>query len=296
VATSLVLGASGAVGRFLLPRLAARGERVLALSRHPQPDAPGVEWIRGDLSDPALAGRLPPLSPGDAVFSLGPLDAFARCHAATPTLAAARVVALGSMSAISKQASADPGERVLAARLRAAEADLLAGAARHGGACTVLRATLIYGAGVDRSLGPLARFALRWRVFPLLRDAGGLRQPVHAEDLAGACLAALDHLPRGGRVYALGGGERLTLAAMLERVRASLPVRTLPLRVTVPLARRLVGLARRAGVPLATSMLDRATTDLVADDAPARADFGWSPRPFQPDAAAWGLQGPRAEG
>ena len=29
--------------------------------------------------------------------------------------------------------------------------------------------------------------------------------------------------------------------------------------------------------------------DLVADDAPARAEFGWDPRPFQPDASTWGL-------
>ena len=64
-------------------------------------------------------------------------------------------------------------------------------AAERGIACTVFRPTLIYGAGTDRSLAPIARFARRWRVLPVPLGANGLRQPVHARDLAAACVAVL---------------------------------------------------------------------------------------------------------
>jgi nucleoside-diphosphate-sugar epimerase len=279
--TALVLGASGAVGRFLLPRLVARGDRVLALSRRERPDMPGVRWLRGH-----LPGGTPPLPPLDAIFSLGPLDACARWYADSP-VACARIVALGSMSAESKRDSADAGERALAARLREAEMRLMDAAGARGAACTLLRPTLVYGAGVDRSLAPIARFALRWRVFPLLPGARGLRQPVHAEDLALGCLAACDRAPASGRTYALGGGERLSLSAMLERVRASLGTPTLPLPVPLALARALIGSARRAGLPLSGTMIDRAAVDLVADHAPAVADLGWTPRAFAPEASMW---------
>ena len=279
--TALVLGASGAVGRFLLPRLVARGNRVLALSRREQPDMPGVRWLRGD-----LPGGLPPLPPLDAIFSLGPLDACARWYADS-AVGCARIVALGSMSAESKRDSADAGERALAARLREAEARLMDAAGSRGAACTLLRPTLVYGAGIDRSLAPIARFALRWRVFPLLPGARGLRQPVHADDLAQGCLAACDRPLASGRTYALGGGERLPLSAMLERVRASLGMPTLPLPVPLALARTFMGGARRAGLPLSGTMIDRAALDLVADHAPAIADLGWTPRTFAPDASMW---------
>jgi redox-sensitive bicupin YhaK (pirin superfamily) len=50
LSSSLVFGASGGVGRFLLPRLAARGERVFAVSRAPPVDANRqATWLRGDL-------------------------------------------------------------------------------------------------------------------------------------------------------------------------------------------------------------------------------------------------------
>jgi len=281
---SLVAGASGAIGRFLLPRLLAGGHEVIALSRSPRASAdPRLRWIVGDLDR-----GVPALPPLDAVFSAGPLDAFARWLDAAPVDGRPRVVAFGSMSVETKRESADPGERALAARLDAAERRLRAAAEARGGACTILRPTLIYGAGVDRSLSPIARFAWRWRVFPRVPAATGLRQPVHADDLAAACLAAFASPRAAGRTYALGGGERLAFDAMLARVQASLPVRTLALPVPLAPARAALRLARAAGLhPPGAAALERLRRDLVADDAAAAADLGWAPRAFRPAAAAW---------
>ena len=267
----VVFGASGQIGRFLLPRLAADAASVRAISRYPRDRSEGVTWLRGALPD-----AVPALTATDALISLGPLDAFAAWLECTPPAGAARVVATSSMSAASKAASPDPGERALAARLRDAEQRLAARCDALGAAWTVLRPTLIYGTGIDRSLAPLARRAGRWRVFPLPAGSG-LRQPVHAEDVALAVLAALDRPQSAGQVIPLGGGERLTAAAMFARVRAALPVATLPL----PLPRAALRTAARL-LPRLRGPLGRLDQDLVADNAAAERLLGLAPRAFTP--------------
>ncbi|WP_395679246.1 NAD-dependent epimerase/dehydratase family protein [Dokdonella sp.] len=270
---ALVCGASGAIGRYLLPRLLGAGYQVIALSRVARDsDDARLQWRIGDLEH-----VLPDLPALDLVLSCGPLDAFARWFARTPARIV-RVVAFGSMSIESKQASPDAAERALVERLHEAEQSVMTTAQARAGAWTLLRPTLIYGAAVDRSLTPLAHLARRWRVFPRIPAAHGLRQPVHADDLAGACVAVATNPRSAGKVYALGGGERLAFSEMLERVHASLPFRalSLPLPLTLwrPFAHRLPA-------------LERLQRDLVADDREATADFGWAPRAFRPDAACW---------
>jgi len=183
---ALVTGASGAIGHFLLPRLLGAGYEVIALSRVERAgDDARLQWRVGDLDH-----AMPELPALDFVASCGPLDAFSRWFARTP-VRTARVVAFSSMSIESKHDSADAVERALAGRLRAAEELVVATAQAHACQWTVLRPTLIYGAALDRSLTPLAHFAQRWRVFPRIAAARGLRQPVHADDVAQAVLAAL---------------------------------------------------------------------------------------------------------
>jgi nucleoside-diphosphate-sugar epimerase len=282
---SLVFGASGAIGRFLAPRLLAAGHEVVAVSREPRASRhSGLRWIAGD-----LPSRMPALPECSAIVSLGPLDAFAEWFAENRVEGHPRIVAIGSMSAEVKQASTDPSERAVAGRLIRAERMLAETADSRGCASTVLRATLIYGAGLDRSLTPLVDLARRWRVFPYVFDARGLRQPVHAEDLAKAC-AKLTTAPATPRlVYAVGGGERIAFARMLTRVRESLAFGTLALPLPFAFARAGAGIARRLPAYRAASAaaLERMNEDLVVDHAAAVADFGWSPRDFQPDSNAW---------
>lgn len=269
----VVFGASGPIGCFLLPRLVAAGVAIQAVSRRPPSTQSGVSWLPGALPD-----AVPALAATDALISLGPLDAFAAWLERTPPAGVVRVVAISSMSAESKRDARDADERALAARLREAEQRLAARCDALGAAWTVLRPTLIYGAGMDRSLTPLARRALRWRVFPLPAGSG-LRQPVHAEDVALAVLAALDRPQSAGQVIPLGGGERLTAAAMFARVRAALPVATLPLSIPRTALRGVALVLPRLHGPL--TRLDR---DLIADNAAAERLLGVAPRPFAPPA------------
>lgn len=261
--TVLVFGASGAAGRYLLPLLDAH-YKVLPVSRIRREG-----WICGDLRDDA--SRYPS---AEIIISLGPLDAFAAWLARLP-VPPRRVIALSSMSAESKRYSPDPAERDLAERLQTAEAHVRDVAHGHDCASTIFRPTLIYGAGIDRSLAPIARFIRRWHVLPLPIGARGLRQPVHAQDLAWACAAVIDNPVTHGKTYALGGGERLTFTAMLWRLRGTSPVLPLPL----PLF-----LLRTARGSVSAGALSRLGESLVADNAPATRDFGYAPRQF--DGAA----------
>jgi nucleoside-diphosphate-sugar epimerase len=202
------------VGRFLLSVLRADGCAVIALSRQVRggdDGDDGVAWVQGTLPD-----GVPSLPAAEAIVSLGPLDHFASWLERVELHGQPRIVALSSMSAESKRAAPLAAERELAARLRAAEAKLAARCAQRGLAWTVLRATLIYDGSGEHGLATLARRAQRWRVFPL--PAGrGLRQPVHARDLAAAVQAALDG-GADGCVLAAGGGERITVRRMFARL------------------------------------------------------------------------------
>ena len=274
--TVVVFGASSQIGHFLLPRLRTQGESVVALSRKSRREQAGVQWLRGE-----LPGPLPAVEPPSAVISFGPLMPFAQWLASAGLPASTRVIATSSMSAESKQASDVPAERALSQMLRDGEAALAAACDKQGMPWTIFRPTIIYGAGIDKSLTPIAQRASRLRVFPL--PAGrGLRQPVHADDIAAAVVAALDHPESAGRILPLGGGERLTAGEMFARVRRSLATPTIP----VPVPAFVLGMARHA-VPRLRGPLTRLEADLIADNSELQRLLGISPRPFRPDAACW---------
>ena len=276
---ALLFGATGPIGRRVLERLLGSGWRVTALSRGAQPSRGGVEWRCGALPDAAGEGE-----GFAAIFSCGPLDLFARWYADTST-GATPVVAFGSTSVHVKGDSPDPAERDLAARLRDGEARVAQAADARGAVATLLRPTLVYGAGGDRNLSRIVALARRYGGFPLPHDARGLRQPVHVDDLADAALAALSRTGDGVRDYDLPGGETLDYCAMVARTLASMrpPGRLLvlpgPLFAMAATAARALRL-HDAG----PAVLARMRQDLVFDAAAARGELGYAPRRFMPEA------------
>jgi nucleoside-diphosphate-sugar epimerase len=277
VRRALVFGLSGQIGAALLEPLRADGWELVAVSRTPRPEAPGVRWVVGALPDaPVLA------EPFDAVLSLGPLDGFAAAAVRHPPVAP-RVVAIGSTGLRSKADSPDPVERALATRL--ADAEGVLGAVLAGrSALAVLRPTLVYGSGRDGTLTPLVDFARRrgWLVLP--RGAVGLRQPVHVDDIAAAVLACLRApAPIEARLD-LPGAEALPFDAMVARTLARHAPGTRVWRVPASLFRLGVRLAgRRAPAAVsAPGFLGRLRRDQVFDVGPVRAALGVEPRAFDP--------------
>jgi nucleoside-diphosphate-sugar epimerase len=274
--TVLVFGASSQVGHFLLPMLGTRGENVIAISRSARSPQEGLTWMAGHLPD-----NVPRVDGISAIFNFGPLQSLAAWLNSVDLPLAPRVIATSSMSAESKRESEVPAERAMSQLLRDSEQALVTACARHGSEWTVLRPTLVYGVGLDKSLTPIAQRAMRLRVFPL-PNGRGVRQPVHAQDLANAALAALETPASSGKILSIGGGERLPVGEMFARVRRSLPVDTLP----IPLPAWSLRMARR-GVARLRGSLSRLDADLIADNTEVIQLLGVHPRPFRPDADCW---------
>lgn len=283
---ALVFGGSGQIGEPVIARLLAEGWQVQAVSRQPRGDRAGLRWLRGGFD-----GFEEPLPVQvDTVFSLGPLDRFSLWYEHS-SLMAARVIAFGSTSIDTKHASADAGERALATRLQDGETRVFRTAQARGAQATLLRPTLVYGAGRDQTLSRIAALARRTGFFVLPAGACGRRQPVHVEDLAAAALAVIDCAACAGNSYALPGGETLGYRDMIARTLLALDPPARLLEAPAFLFRTALWLARRTGRMggLSDAAVARMRDDLVFDAAPAMHDFGYAPRPFQPDARALGL-------
>ena len=276
--SALVFGGSGQIGVPVIERLLANGWRIAAVSRAPQTDHGELKWLRGDLQQvEALPQRV------DAIFSLGPLDHFSHWYSNT-ALIAPRVIAFGSTSLETKQQSEDLPERDVAARLSDAESRIFQAAGQRQAGATVLRPTLVYGAGRDKTLTRIASLARRTGFFVLPSNAKGLRQPVHVQDLADAAVAVVDVGKAHGCSYALPGGETLAYAEMVKRTLASLQPPARLVRVPTPLFKAALAGAHALGKmeSLGGAAVARMQEDLVFDVEPARRDFGYSPRTFQP--------------
>jgi nucleoside-diphosphate-sugar epimerase len=283
--SALVFGGSGQIGVPVIERLLANDWRVTAISRAPQTVRAELKWLRGDLQRiQGLPQRV------DAIFSLGPLDHFSHWYAGAALLAP-RVIAFGSTSLETKQESEDLPERDVAARLGDAEARIFEAARQRQAGATVLRPTLVYGAGRDKTLTRIASLARRIGFFVLPGNADGLRQPVHVQDLADAALAAVEAGNAHGRSYALPGGETLPYAEMVKRMLASLQPPARLIRVPTPLFTAALAAAHALGKmqSLGGAAVARMQQDLVFDAEPARRDFGYSPRKFQPTDGMFSL-------
>lgn len=273
-----VLGASGMVGRHLLRRLAEDGWRGVCFTRSAGTRAApsGFTWAALPADGPL------PLPP--TVFSLVPLLALPPLLARAP--GGGRLVALGTASAVHKAASSDPAERAFAAEAVRAEAAVARLCRERGIAWTILRPTLIYDPGLDRNVSAVAAIARRYRVFPVVPPATGLRQPIHADDVARAMIAAAGAPGARDALLGLPGGETLPYREMVRRVFRAQELR--PLLLPVPAApARLAFRAWRAatGARYSPALLERMNRDLTLDPAPARAALGIECRPFRPEFA-----------
>ncbi|MCE4055065.1 SDR family oxidoreductase [Pseudomonas sp. Au-Pse12] len=218
----VLVGATGFVGRHLLAALHAAGHQLIATSRYPQPRSlPGVEWRQLDL-DRLGHEPQPFVLPADTdvlINAAGLLSTDARALTLTQDLgtralfdlAATRGVRVLQISALG--AGTQPHVPFLASK--AAADDYLL---RSGIPAVVLRPSLVLGAG-GASSGWLAKMS-PWPLLGLLSTKAQM-QPLHVEDLSAAVLALLRQWPQESMVLPLVGPERMTMAQLLDRLRAA---------------------------------------------------------------------------
>ena len=276
-ARSLVIGGTGVVGSYIVEHLMRRGERPFALSRSTR-DTPGVEWIRGDMTEPDTL-NLPAIATlyctADAVLLANILP-----QLFSPSLK--RLVVFTSTSVMTKQDTEIAAERESLRKLAEAEQRIAAACEQHGVGWTILRPTLIYKEGRDTNITPLSRLISRFGFMPLVGGGPGLRQPVHAEDLAIGAIAAAASPAAINKIYSLPGGETISYREMIGRIfdGLRLPRRMIP--VPPALWRIAFALAHPLFPGANVAMGIRMMKDMTFDATPATQDFGWNPRPFHP--------------
>lgn len=273
----VLTGASSQLGQCLLPKLIQHGFHVRAWSRHavPSESTAAVTWQRRDISQAGEALCAP------VIVHLAPLWLLPALLDAC-SVQGGRIVAIGSCSISAKSTSPSARERDVAEQLRRAEQQLAFLAERDGHKLTILRPTMLYGVGMDGTIAPMQRFIRRWGFLPFPTIKFGLRQPVHVGDVADAVVACIGAPASIGRTYELGGGERLALNELARRLFTDngrsarlLPVPGALLAILIRMRGLLTG-DRQWDVAL----LGRAGQDQLADNAPARHDFNYDPRPF----------------
>lgn len=215
--TTLVLGASGFVGRALVAALLDAGEKVRAASRRAGRGAPGAEWVMCDVRAPA---SLPSAFEGiDCVYylvhSMGEgLEAFRaaeRRSAENVARVAAehgcrRIVYLGGVE------PAGPPSEHLASRLEV-------GALLRAGAVPALelRAAMIVGNG-SASWQILRDLALRLPFMLLPRWLDSKSCPIALPDVVSALMAARKVPLEGSAWFDIPGPEVLTAREMIMLV------------------------------------------------------------------------------
>ncbi len=276
---SVVIGARGGVGGHILDQLLASDETPLALSRLPVANDPrNVRWIRGDLTNPSSL-NLPEIS---TVYCTAHAGSLARSLPYLAGRGMRRIVLFTSSSIMTKIDSEVDYEREGLQSLAIGEAEVIALCNERGIAWTVLRPTIIYDEGRDVNISRLARLVIKYGMLPLAGPGNGLRQPVHAADLATGAIQAARSEAAHNKIYFLPGADKISYREMVGRIFDSLgkPRRIIPLP---PILWKLAFFLMRRWLPNANvAMGMRMSKDMVFDASPARQDFGWSPRVFRP--------------
>lgn len=270
-----LIGASSFVGERVRRLLEAEGCLVLSFSR---------QGCNGGISLSSAAHN--PVGTIEEWICLAPVWTLPGHLPLLEQHGVKRLVALSSTSRFSKVSSSSGADRELAARLIEGEEKADEWAGVQGCTLVILQPTLIYGFGRDENVAAIAGFIRRFGFFPLFGKGTGLRQPVHVDDVAMACIAALQ-VPGGtNRAYVLSGGEELPYRAMVERIFAALGRRPRFLRCPLMVFSLAMRLANLFGLckGVSTGMAVRMNKDQNFDHSEAAHELGFHPRKFYPDS------------
>ena len=282
-----VLGATSMVGACLLPLLTQTDFQVTAYSRRMMVDQAGngVAWRQ--LPTSGLPSHLFSLAGEDMKIPLwicvAPIWVLPDYFTLLEAHGARRVVALSSTSRFTKNESSDLEEQTMACCLAEAEARVQSWAENIGVEWVILRPTLIYGLGRDKNIAEIARFIRRFGFFPLFGRAGGLRQPIHSQDVATACITAITLPAVVNRAYNISGGETLAYRDMVIRVFVAIDLT--PRLLSLPLLVFRVAITLLRCLPRyrhwSVAMAERMNRDLVFEDSEAVRDLAFKARSFE---------------
>jgi len=222
----IVFGATGMVGSYITEGLAKSGSPVIAVSRQKRQLGYG-ECVAADLAK--VETLLFPNA--ETVFCATNPRTFARALPYILRSNPKRVIVISSTSVFTKLDTSDERERSSILDLVRSERSIVQDCQSAGVEWTILRPTLIYKESRDRNITQISELVRRLRFMPLYGDASGLRQPVHAEDLAAGAISAARSANAANVAYFTTATETLSYREMVGRVfdGLSLPRRLVPL-------------------------------------------------------------------
>ncbi|HVY12379.1 MAG TPA: hypothetical protein VHB73_02310 [Alphaproteobacteria bacterium] len=274
----LILGGGSLVGHYLLPMLAEAGYRGYVVSRQKIDAGLSFAWLSAHdvqnaswhLQDRAVIISLWP------IWLLGPVM--------MQFLGAAQLIALSSTSLFGKAGSLDPEEQELVKNIATAEDQVRVHAETFRIPYTILRPTLIYDGVFDHSITFIANIIRKFGFFLVSGTAAGLRQPVHAQDVAQAIVNSIGNEKAYNKSLNVAGGETITYFTMIRRVSEAVgrKVRIIPCPKSILKAMlqtmRLLNLTN-----LSPSLFDRMNNDLVYDSFETEQILNTRPRAFLPE-------------
>ena len=270
--TVLVTGATGFIGRRLVPALLDAGHDVRAMTRRPESyDGPG-EPVGADVSDRAsLDDALRGVDV--AIYLVHSLDDpdFERKDAQAARNFSAAAAAAGVRQIVYMGGLGDEDQE-LSAHLRSRrEVEQLLGA--DGVPVTVLRAAIVVGhGGISWEITRQLVKNLPAMVVP--RWVGTRTQPIAIDDVVRYLAGVVDHPDAIGRVFEIGGTEQLTYQQMLEVANEVGGGRPIPIVVVPLLTPRLssywLALVTDVDVTTGRNLIDSMSTEVVVTDTSIR--------------------------
>ncbi len=274
----VIFGSNSPVGRYIIELLAAENAKLLSVSRRaPECPQPSVEWMALDRFN--LADDTNKAETALCVFHIWLVPSI------IPELkrrGIKRIVCLSSTSLFGKKTSTNLKEQQVRDTFELSEQQTEALCAEHGISLAILRPTLIYGDGRDKNISEICAFIDRFGFFPVFGKASGLRQPIHAKQVAIACIRAARASNLSQSSYNIPGGETLTYRAMLQRIFELKGRRARILSVPIWLFSAALSVLRL--LPRfqhwTKDMAERMNQNLAFDLSDAKRDFGFDPGPF----------------
>ena len=276
----IILGATSLIAPWLVKRLTRIGLSGQSYSRR-QISFDRADKFAWKALDISFSTEFSPQSQS-IVISLLPLW---RLSSLLPRLQdCQQLIAFSTTSIFGKSDSPNPEEQKLIKSIQTAENEIVQVMEEQRIPWTILRPTLIYDGQNDHNITAMAQFIQKWRILPVAGPANGLRQPVHADDLAAAAIAAIENPSSYNRSFNLGGGETLTYRKMAQKVFQAMGKRSWILPLPPKLIYTICGLLKLMIMdgPNA-AMFMRMNQDLAYDLKDARQALNYTPRPFQPD-------------
>jgi uncharacterized protein YbjT (DUF2867 family) len=280
----VIVGGNSLVAPWLCQRLAATGQTAHVISRSPAPVPDGFSFNAMDLSTSRNW-----IAPENAtILSLLPLWTLTEF---LPRFIGVRsITALGSTSLFSKADSGDEMERKISAQLDNAEKIFHSWCTRSNVRGALLRPTMIYDCKRDGNITRMANFIRRFRFLVLADPARGLRQPIHADDVADAMLRTIDNDAVAGKTLNIAGGEVLTYRAMAERVFNALHIKPRIIMLPEALLRTSFSVVSHLGLvkerSFGGSIFQRMNQNLVFDNEEGKRLLDYKARVFWPEFGA----------